>query len=94
MDSLAGKELVTIDLRTRLELKNCGTIPGAINIPIDDLRSKLEMLDKSKTYVLYCAIGLRGYIGYRILSQHGFDAVSFCGGYEIFRNAKELAAGE
>ncbi len=79
------EKTVLLDVRTGPEIKLNGSIPRAVNIPIDDLRAKADKLDKEKTYVVFCAIGLRGYIGYRILSQLGFNALSFSGGYELYR---------
>jgi NADPH-dependent 2,4-dienoyl-CoA reductase/sulfur reductase-like enzyme/rhodanese-related sulfurtransferase len=80
---------VVIDLRTDSEIEESGAVSGAVNIPVDDLRSNIETLDKNKSYVMFCAIGLRGYIGYRILSQHGFKVTSFSGGYETYKYALE-----
>lgn len=76
---------VLIDLRTPVEIKMFGALPGSINIPVDDLRQHLNRLDKTKTYILYCAVGLRGYIAYRILSQHGFKAKNLSGGFTVSR---------
>jgi rhodanese-related sulfurtransferase len=50
----------------------------------------VDTLDKSKTYLVFCAIGLRGYIGYRILSQHGFTALSCSGGYELLKHIEKI----
>jgi NADPH-dependent 2,4-dienoyl-CoA reductase/sulfur reductase-like enzyme/rhodanese-related sulfurtransferase len=78
---------VVIDLRNPIELKMSGKIDGALNIPLDDLRERLPKLDRSKNYILTCAVGLRGYIGYRIMSQHGFKVKSACGGYSAFKHS-------
>ncbi|MBQ9337209.1 MAG: FAD-dependent oxidoreductase [Lentisphaeria bacterium] len=58
-----------------------GAVPGAINIPLGGLRSRLEGLDRSKLYVACCQVGLRGYLAERILKQHGFRAANLSGGY-------------
>jgi rhodanese-related sulfurtransferase len=79
---------VLIDLRTKKEIDESGSIPGSIHIPIDKLRDELPKLDRSKRYILYCAIGLRGYLGYRIMSQHGFKAKNLSGGYKTFVGSK------
>lgn len=73
-----------IDLRTKPEIDELGIIPGARHIPVDSLRKAADTLDREKTYLLYCAIGQRGYVGYRILSQKGFSAVNLAGGYELW----------
>ena len=78
-----------IDLRNKDELEEAGMINGSLHIPLDKLRKALPGLDKNKTYILYCAIGLRGYIGYRILSQNGFKVKNLAGGYKTFLGAKE-----
>ncbi len=76
---------VILDLRTPGELKLSGKIEGSVNIPVDDLRGRLNELDKNKTYILYCAIGLRGYIAWRILSQKGFDSKNLSGGFLVYQ---------
>lgn len=81
---------VLVDLRTPLERRQSGTLQNAVNIPIDDLRHRLGELDKDKTHILYCAVGLRGYIGYRILTQHGFKAKNLSGGMELCGHCGDL----
>lgn len=86
-DELSGLDMSStelIDLRSEDEIEEQGAVPDSLHIPMDDLRDRLPTLDKNKTYILICAIGLRGYIGYRIMVQHGFKACSFSGGYELF----------
>jgi len=68
-------------VRTDEEFKN-GHLEGALNIPVDSLRDRLGELDKNKTIVEYCQVGLRGYIADRILSQHGFKVLNVTGGYK------------
>ncbi len=75
---------ILIDLRDKNELEKLGTIKGSIHIPLNDLRGRLKELDKSKKYITFCAVGLRAYIGYRILVQNGFDVKNLSGGYETF----------
>ncbi|HNM32253.1 MAG TPA: FAD-dependent oxidoreductase, partial [Chitinophagales bacterium] len=72
---------VLIDVRDPDEFA-CGAMNGAINIPVDTLRSKLNELPKDAPIFVYCAIGLRGYLAQRILLQNGFKQVSnLSGGY-------------
>ncbi len=87
-------EYILIDLRNEDELKIAGTIPGAVNIPLPALRSKLPELDKNKTYIPFCAVGLRGYIGYRILVQTGFSAKNLSGGFRTYIGTKEKVMKE
>jgi rhodanese-related sulfurtransferase len=53
------------------------------------LRKKLPDLDKEKSYILFCAVGYRAYIGHRILVQHGFQSRNLSGGYRTYLGAKE-----
>jgi len=64
--------VTVVDVRASRELTRTGKIRGAVHIPIDDLRSRLQELDPERETILYCASGLRSYVGERILSQHGF----------------------
>ena len=75
-------DTIRIDVRTHDEYK-LGTIPGFINIPVDELREHLDELPKEKPIVVTCAVGLRGYLAYRILVQNGFKHVrNLSGGYK------------
>jgi rhodanese-related sulfurtransferase len=85
---------VLIDLRNPDELKEAGKINGALHIPLPRLRKRLEELDPDKNYILFCAIGLRGYVGYRIMSQKGLKAKNLGGGYKTFLGAKEKIMSE
>lgn len=77
-------DTVRIDVRTPHEYQ-LGTIPGFINIPVDELREHLDELPKDKPIVVTCAVGLRGYLAYRILIQNGFSHVrNLSGGYKTW----------
>jgi peroxiredoxin family protein/rhodanese-related sulfurtransferase/TusA-related sulfurtransferase len=69
-----------IDVRTDLEYEN-GHLTGAVNFPLDELRKQLVELDKTVPLVVYCKVGLRGYIAERILKQNGFSVKNLLGGY-------------
>jgi len=58
-----------------------GCIPGAVNIPVDELRSRLSELPRDRPLAAYCKVGQRGYVATRILLQHGFDVRNISGGY-------------
>lgn len=76
-----------IDVRSAQEFGK-GSIPGAINISVDDIRTKLDELPKDKNIYVFCQIGLRGYLAQRILLQHGFYKVyNLSGGYKLWENA-------
>ena len=68
----SGEDIALIDVRNRMELAKRGPLPGATHIPIDLLRRELERLDPDKETILYCAQGLRSYLGNRILALKGF----------------------
>ncbi len=82
-----------LDVRTPDEV-SAGTIPGAINIPVDDLRDRLGELSKEKEYLVFCRVGLRGYLACRILSQNGFNCRNLTGGYITYQRTTGLPASE
>jgi rhodanese-related sulfurtransferase/TusA-related sulfurtransferase len=75
-----------LDVRTLAEVQ-AGTIPGAHNIPLDELRERLDELPDDREFLVFCQVGLRGYVACRILSQHGFRCRNLTGGYKTYRNA-------
>ena len=83
--NLDPNEVTLLDIRTVKEFTK-GRIPNFINIPLDTLRDNLDKLDRSKPIYMLCHVGLRSYIGYRILVQNGFDCRSLNGGYELYLN--------
>lgn len=72
---------VTEDFERKL-----GSVEDSIHIPLGSLRDRLNELDKNKTIVVYCGIGYRAYIGARILSQNGFNAKIWAGGFTMFKS--------
>lgn len=88
-----GSDTLLVDVRTRDEY-SLGTLPGAINIPVDDLRERLSELPKDKKIVVSCAVGLRGYLAYRILIQNGYTEVrNLSGGYKTWYAATAKPKG-
>lgn len=75
---------ILLDVRSEVEFQN-GTIPGAINIPLDRLRERLAELPQNKTLLVFCKVGLRGYLACRILLQHGFTCKNLTGGYMTYQ---------
>ncbi len=79
----SGNSFTLIDVRNRLEVMKIKALPGAVHIPIDSLRDRLGDLDPQQETVLYCAQGLRSYLGNRILLMNGFENVrTLAGGLE------------
>ncbi len=84
--------ITLLDTRTPMEY-SMGHAKGFINIPVDELRERIDELDKSKPVYVICQSGLRSYIASRILVGNGFDAYNFAGGfrfYDAVRNDKAL----
>ena len=85
-DELKGNELL-LDVRTAHEFER-GALPGAVNIPVDELRARICEVPQDRPIITYCGIGLRGYIAYRILTQMGFEGVrNLVGGYMLYKAA-------
>jgi NADPH-dependent 2,4-dienoyl-CoA reductase/sulfur reductase-like enzyme/rhodanese-related sulfurtransferase len=73
-----------LDVRTSKEYA-AGTLPGAINIPIETLRDRLQELPENNPVLCFSGTGERGYSAERILRQHGRDAVNLSGGYALYQ---------
>jgi rhodanese-related sulfurtransferase len=73
-----------VDVRTPQEF-GAGHLPGAVNIPLDDLRSRLGDLPHDQEIAVYCQVGQRGYLATRILRQAGLPAVNVAGGYKTYQ---------
>ena len=72
-----------LDVRTKME-NRLGTIKDSINIDVNELRDNLDSLNRDKTYLVFCQVGLRGYLAYRILVQNGFKVKNLDGGYRLW----------
>jgi rhodanese-related sulfurtransferase len=72
-----------LDVRTSEEFA-AGHLPDAVNIPIDELRTRLEELPRNREIVAYCQGGQRGYLATRILRHAGFAAANLSGGYKTY----------
>ena len=81
----AQDDYFLLDVRTPLEF-SLGAINGAVNIELDELRKRMAEIPKEKKILLYCRIGLRGYVAARLLMQYGFDVYNLSGGYEVYLN--------
>ncbi|MGE5585281.1 MAG: FAD-dependent oxidoreductase [Bacillota bacterium] len=86
LDALLEREdIQLVDVRTPAERK-AGEIPGARLMPVDQLRELVGELDPHKKTVVYCAVGYRSYLAYKILEQRGFDDVShLAGGFDAWK---------
>jgi len=94
VDKIDMSKSVLIDVRTREEYK-LGTIEGAINIPLDEIRDRIHEIPKDKDVYLFCRVGLRGYIASRILIQRGFTNVrNLSGGLMTYKPAVDKQGNE
>jgi len=73
-----------LDVRTPGEF-SAGAIPGAVNIPLDELRGRLDELPKDRPLAVYCGTGLRSYLACRVLTQNGFQAANLSGGIQTWQ---------
>lgn len=82
-------EACLVDVRTPEEYA-LGTIDGAVNIPLDDLRGRLGEIDRDSNVIVFCAVGLRGYLAQRILLGRGYRRVrNLAGGYKTYSLATQ-----
>ena len=89
---LSGTTL--IDVRTADEY-SLGTIRNAINIPVDELRGRIHEIPADKPIIVFCAIGLRGYIALKILTGRNFKNVrNLSGGYKTYALATQTIRHE
>lgn len=82
-------EVCLVDVRTPEEYA-LSTIDGAVNIPLDDLRGRLGEIDRDSDVIVFCAVGLRGYLAQRILLGRGYRRVrNLAGGYKTYSLATQ-----
>lgn len=80
-------EVTLVDVRTVHEA-SLGSLPGAVNIPLDDLRDRLGEIPMDKPVWLFCGVGLRGYLASNILRAHGYQQVrNLVGGIKTYLTA-------
>jgi rhodanese-related sulfurtransferase len=73
-----------LDVSTPDEILMSGILPGAVSIPGDELRGRMDELPKNKTIYVACHVGQRGYIAQRLLSQNGFKVYNLSGGVGMY----------
>lgn len=77
------KQTMIIDVRTPTEFA-AGRLPGAVNIPVDDLRDRLAEIPRERDVTVYCQVGQRGYLATRILLQNGYRVRNLAGGFKTW----------
>ncbi|MGV8074890.1 MAG: FAD-dependent oxidoreductase [Syntrophobacteraceae bacterium] len=80
-EELDSTDAFILDVREPAEF-GAGHIDGAVNIPLNDLRGRMQDLPKDKEIRTYCFVGQRSYYAARALIQHGFKAKNISGGYK------------
>ena len=78
-----GPSQILLDVRTPDEVE-AGSVPGALNIPVDQLRQRIHELPMDKEILVFCQVGLRGYVACRILKQKGYKCRNLTGGYKTW----------
>lgn len=79
---VATPKPVVLDVRTQEELNDDSCLRGALHIPIDELRDRLEEIPKDRTVLVHCRLGFRAHLAVRILKQRGFrDVRNITGGF-------------
>ena len=85
MQTANPNEVTILDVRTHEETAGGKIIQGSLNIPLDELRERLNEIPADKPVYIYCAVGLRGYLALQILTQRGFSHVkNLSGGYKTY----------
>ena len=80
-------KVTLVDVRTTDEA-SLGSIPGAVNIPLDDLRERMNEIPTDRPVYLFCGVGLRGYLASNILKGHGYqDVRNLIGGLKTYKSA-------
>jgi pyruvate/2-oxoglutarate dehydrogenase complex dihydrolipoamide dehydrogenase (E3) component/rhodanese-related sulfurtransferase len=79
-----------LDVRSPGEFAR-GSVPGAVNIPIEELRARIDELPRDRPILTYCQVGQRGYLASRLLLQKGFNAANLSGGYTTWQQVLAAA---
>lgn len=88
---LGAEGAVILDVREPGE-HHAGAIPGAVNIPLGQMRERLEELPRDREIQVTCAVGQRAYYACRVLRQHGFRATLLSGGYRTYKTLPQHCA--
>jgi len=83
IDEIIAQGGLVIDVREPIE-REAGFIPGSINIPLGELRNRMQDIPADQTVYVSCQVGLRGYLAARILSEHGRQVKNVDGGYKTY----------
>lgn len=87
IEQLTSDQLL-LDVRNPGERENGNHLEGDINIPVDQLRQRINELPRDKEIIIYCQVGLRGNVAYRQLVNNGFKARNLIGGLRTYKFSK------
>ena len=87
IENLVANGDYILDVREEYEVAN-GAIPNVINIPLGQLRDRLNEIPKDRKIYVTCQVGLRGYIACTILNQYGYNTSNIDGGYKTYSSVK------
>lgn len=90
LDAAISAGAIVVDVRTQSE-HDSGSIPGALLISVDDLRSRIGELE-GKDLIVHCAVGQRGHTAVQLLKGYGINARNLDGGYTTWRAAQDAQA--
>lgn len=88
IEDLVKNDEYILDVREEYEVSN-GSIPNVVNIPLGQLRDRLDEIPKDRKIYVTCQVGLRGYIACTILNQYGYNTSNIDGGYKTYSSIKE-----
>ena len=83
-ENLSNEKVIFLDVRTKSEYTKLGSIDNSLKIPVDELRERINEIDKNKKIFIFCHSGLRSYIAYKILVSKGYDCYNLSGGYSLY----------
>ncbi|PAE26660.1 CoA-disulfide reductase [Bacillus sp. 7894-2] len=83
IDEIVENGGLLIDVRDSIE-REMGYIEGSINIPLSEIRDRLNEIPKDKPVYVSCQVGLRGYLASRILKENGYDVKNLDGGWKTY----------
>lgn len=89
IDNLVANKEYILDVREEFEI-SLGTIENSVNIPLGDIRNRINELPKDKTIYVFCQVGQRGYVACRMLTQLGYSCKNIDGGYKTYAITKGI----
>lgn len=88
LEKMQAEGYQLVDVRTQREFTHVGHMVGAVNIPVDDLRTRIGELSKETPIIVSCLSGLRSYIAERILKQNGFTVKNLDGAFSLYATVR------